>query len=358
MFDYSERIRLLRSELKKKRFDALVTLFTPHLCYLTGFTGSNALCLVTHSKVFFITDFRYKEQIRSEVVCSRSYVTSGNLFEKAAAEKLLRGCKRIAVEKEYLPLGQFLELRSNFPSVRFVPASEYVESFASIKSETEISLIRNAARITDAVFAKMLKIVRPGISELDVSAEISYYHKRFGAEKDSFEPIVVSGPRGSLPHGKPSSKKIKYGELVTLDLGCICNGYCSDLTRTIAVGKPPAEARKVYSVVFEAQRLAIESARSGMAARNLDRVARSYIRSRGYGRYFGHGLGHGIGLEIHEFPRISARSVHTLRNGNVVTVEPGIYLPGKFGVRIEDDIVVRNGECEVLTTAPKMLMVL
>ena len=208
------------------------------------------------------------------------------------------------------------------------------------------------------MFAKVLKIVRPGVSELDVSAEISYYHKMFGAEKDSFDPIVVSGPRGSLPHGKPSSKRIKQGELVTLDLGCICNGYCSDLTRTVAVGKPSAEARKVYEIVFEAQRLAIESAKGGMAARRLDSIARNYIRSYGYGKYFGHGLGHGIGLEIHEYPRVSARSVHTLRNGNVVTVEPGIYLPGKCGVRIEDDIVVRNGECEVLTTAPKTLIVL
>ncbi len=358
MFDYPKRVRLLRGMLEKNRLDGFVTLFTPHLRYLTGYSGSNGLCLVTNSDVFFLTDFRYKEQIQQEVTCSRSFVTSGNLIEKAAAGKLLRGCKRVGIEKDNLYVGQFLELRSNFPGVRFVPTTEYVESFAAVKNEAEISIIRKAIQITDAVFAKVLKSIRPGISELDVSAEISYYHKKFGAEKDSFEPIVVSGSRASLPHGRPSSKRIKNRELVTLDLGCIYNGYCSDLTRTIAVGKASAEERKVYDIVLQAQQLAIDSAKSGLAGRRLDGVARNYIRSRGYGKYFGHGLGHGIGLEIHEAPRVSARSIHTLRDGNVVTVEPGIYLPGKFGVRIEDDIVIRDGGCEVLTTAPKTLLVL
>ena len=358
MFDYPKRVRLLRGMLEKTRLDGFVTFFSPHLRYLTGYSGSNGLCIVTQSDVFFLTDFRYKEQIQQEVTCSRPVVTSGDLIEKAAAGNLLRGCKRVAVEKDYLPLGQFQELRSNFPKVRFVPTAEYVESFAAVKNDAEISLLRQAIRITDAVLAKVLKIIRPGISELDVSAEISYYHKKLGAEKDSFEPIVVSGSRASLPHGRPSSKKIKNGELVTLDLGCIYNGYCSDLTRTVAVGKAGAEERKVYDVVLKAQQLAIDSAKNGISGRELDGVARKYIRSRGYGKYFGHGLGHGIGLEIHEAPRVSARSLHTLRDGNVVTVEPGVYLPGRFGVRIEDDIVVRNGGCEVLTTAPKTLMIL
>ena len=199
--------------------------------------------------------------------------------------------------------------------------------------------------------------MKPGISELDVSAEISYLHKKHGAEKDSFDPIVVSGPRSSLPHGRPSSKKIKRGELITLDFGCFYNGYCSDLTRTVAVGKLSGETRKVYGIVLDAQLKAIDCAQSGVEAKDLDRIARSHIHSKGYGKYFGHGLGHGIGLQIHEFPRVSARSTHTLQTGNVITVEPGIYLPGKFGVRIEDDIVIRDGRCDVLTAAPKSLMI-
>ncbi len=357
MFDYKERIRLLRDALEKQRCDAFITSFIPHLRYLTGFSGSNGLCIVTHTKVFFLTDFRYKEQIRNEIVCSRSFITSGELIEKAAEEKLLGGCKRAGVEKEYLAFAQYLDLQKKFSAIRFVATSEFVESLASLKSKAEISLITKAVAITDAVFEEVLKIVKAGISELDVSAEISYLHKKHGAEKDSFEPIVVSGPRGSLPHGRPSTKKIKRGELVTLDLGCFYNGYCSDLTRTVAVGKPSVEAREVYSVVLQAQQNAIDSARSGIEAKKFDGVARSYIQAKGYGKYFGHGLGHGIGLQIHEFPRISPRSTHTLQHGNVITVEPGIYLSGKFGVRIEDDIVIRDSGCNVLTNAPKSMMI-
>jgi Xaa-Pro aminopeptidase len=357
MFDYKERIVRLRNALEKNRCDAFITLFSPHLRYLTGYSGSNGLCIVTRHKVFFLTDFRYKEQIKSEVASSRSFITSGELIEKAADEKLLKGCKLVDIEKDYLSFGHYAELRKHFQGVRFLPTSEIVESLASVKSEPEISLIKKAAAITDEVFDRIIGTIKPGVSELDVSAEISYLHKKLGAEKDSFEPIVVSGPRGSLPHGRPSSKKIQHGELVTLDLGCFYKGYCSDLTRTIALGKPSAEARKVYAIVLDAQQKGIESARSGMAAKTLDGISRGVIHAKGYGKYFGHGLGHGIGLQIHEFPRLSTRSTHTLRTGNVVTIEPGIYLPGKFGVRIEDDIVVRNGLCDVLTTSPRSLIV-
>lgn len=357
MLNYKERIRLLRAELQKKHLHAFATSFPPHLRYLTGFSGSNGLCIVTGSKVFFLTDFRYKEQIRNEVVCSRSYITSGDLVEKAAEENLLRGCKQTGFEGEYLSFSNYREFKKNFKSQRFVSTSEIVESFASVKNDDEISFIKSAVAITDKVFSEIVKIAKPGISELDISAEISFLHKKYGAEKDSFEPIVVSGPHGSLPHGKPSSKKIKRGEFLTLDLGCFYKGYCSDLTRTIALGKPSDKARKVYQIVLDAQRRAIDSVRSGMPAKELDNVARSHIASKGYGKYFGHGLGHGIGLRIHEFPRVSSRSTHTLQSGNVITIEPGIYLPGLFGVRIEDDIVVRNGQCEVLTQSPKTLLV-
>ncbi len=358
MFDYKKRIRSLRTELENKQYDAFITSFMPHLRYLTGFSGSNGLCIITRTKVFFLTDFRYKEQIEAEVVCSRSFITSGELIEKAAEENLLRGCKHVGVERDYLSLAHYSDLRKHFTSTRFAPASELVEQLASRKTEDEILLIAKAVAITDAVFEEILKVIRTGISELDISAEISYLHKKHGAEKDSFEPIVVSGKRGSLPHGRPSSKKIKRGELITLDLGCFYHGYCSDLTRTVAVGKPSVEARKVYGVVLEAQRKAIDYARIGIEAKSLDRVARSDIHDKGYGKYFGHGLGHGIGLQIHELPRVSVRSTDILQPGNVITVEPGVYLPGKFGVRIEDDIVIRNGGCEVLTMAPKSLIVI
>jgi Xaa-Pro aminopeptidase len=357
MFDYNERVRLLRATLEKKHLDAFVTSFLPHLRYLTGFSGSNGLCIITHAKVFFVTDFRYKEQIQTEIACSRSYITRGSLVEMAAEKRLLRGCHRVGFEKEFLTFFQHQEHRKSFSAIRFVPTSDIVESLSSIKKKDEIALIKKAIDITDNVFSELLAIIKPEISELDISAEISYLHKRHGAEKDSFEPIVVSGVRGSLPHGKPSSKKIKRGDMVTLDLGCFYKGYCSDLTRTIAVGNPSAQAKKVYHIVFDAQRLAIEAAHSGLSAKKLDGVARSHIRSKGYGGYFGHGLGHGIGLQIHEYPRVSTQSTHTLHTGNVITIEPGIYVPKEFGVRIEDDIVIQDETCNVLTKSSKELIV-
>lgn len=357
MFDHTERLRLLRAALESNRLDAFVTSFTPHLRYLTGFSGSNGLAIVTHSRLYFLTDFRYKEQIRGEVKCSRSFITSGVLAEKGGEKKLLRGCKQVGFEEEYLTFAHFQELKKSFTGVRFIPTKELVEDLASAKDRDEIAIIKKAAAITDTVYSELLDIIKPGVTELDLSAEISYLHKKHGAEKDSFEPIVVSGARGSLPHGRPSAKKIKRGEMVTLDLGCVYQGYCSDLTRTISVGKPSVQARKVYGIVLEAQQRAIDAARSGISARSLDSVARGFIRSKGFGKYFGHGLGHGIGLQIHEYPRISTRSTNTLRPGNVITIEPGIYLPGKFGVRIEDDILVRNERCEMLTKSSKSLTV-
>lgn len=357
MFDYTQRVRLIRAAMEKKHLDAFVTSFLPHLRYLTGFSGSNGLCLITHSEVSFVTDFRYKEQIQTEIACSRSYITRGSLVEMAAKKELLQGCRRVGFEKEFLTYFQYQEHRKNFSAVRFAATSDIVESLSSIKKKDEIDLINKAIDITDKVFSKLLAIVKADVSELDISAEISYLHKSYGAEKDSFEPIVVSGVRGSLPHGRPSSKKIKRGDMVTLDLGCFYKGYCSDLTRTIAVGNPSTQTRKVYQIVLDAQRLAIEAAQSGLSAKKLDGVARNHIRLQGYGGYFGHGLGHGIGLQIHEYPRVSTQSTHTLHTGNVITIEPGIYVPKKFGIRIEDDIVIDDRACTVLTKAPKELIV-
>ena len=357
MFDYQERIRQLCASLEKNNLDAFVTSFLPHLRYLTGFTGSHGLCVITQSKVFFLTDFRYKEQIQNEIACSRSYVTRGSLVEKAAEKGLLRNCARTGFEREFLTYSEYQEHQKNFKAIRFVAVADIVESLSSIKDRNEVGSITKAVEITDRVFSKLLAIIKPGISELDVSAEISYLHKSHGAEKDSFEPIVVSGVRGSLPHGRPSSKKIQHREMVTLDLGCFYQGYCSDLTRTIAVGTPSGLAKKIYKIVYDAQQRASDAARNGIAAKKVDGVARGYIRSKGYGGYFGHGLGHGIGLQIHEYPRVSAQSTHTLRTGNVITIEPGIYVPKELGVRIEDDVVIQDGGCNVLTKSPKELII-
>jgi Xaa-Pro aminopeptidase len=198
-------------------------------------------------------------------------------------------------------------------------------------------------------------LIKPGISEIEIASEISYLQRKNGAERDAFDIIVASGWRGALPHGVATDKKIKKGELVVIDFGCVYNGYHSDITRTIAVGKISSEARKIYNIVLEAQKIAIESVRSGMKANELDAVARNYIKRKGYAKFFKHSLGHGLGTEIHTLPRISPRSDYVLKDGNVITIEPGIYIPGFCGVRIEDDILV-NSTALSLTTLPKNLI--
>lgn len=218
--------------------------------------------------------------------------------------------------------------------------------------------MRRAQAVTDAVFEHLLEFIKPGMQEQEIAAEIVYQHLSRGAERMSFDPIVASGPNAALPHGRPTSKRLQQGELVLVDMGCFVDGYASDMTRTIAIGEPGDEARAVYNLVLDAQERAIESAHGGIASADLDDAARSVIAAGGYGDYFSHGLGHGVGLQIHEWPRVSYHVDYTLPVGAAVTIEPGIYLPDRIGVRIEDLIILREDGCDNLTASPKSLICL
>lgn len=350
------RVEKLRSEFDNLGIDGCLVTFPPHLRYLSGFTGSCGLGLVTRTSQHLITDGRYVTQARRQVRGWRIFVTQDSLFEQL--RKLLKKGLRLAFDGNTLSYTAFLALKNKFPHVRFVSKLNTIEGIASVKEASEIPHIRKAIAISDRVFAELLDFIRPGVAELDIAAEISYRQRKYGAEGDAFDSIVASGERGALPHGRASARKIRKGELVTLDFGCVTEGYSSDLTRTVSVGKPPAQWRKIYQIVLDAQLRAIDSAASGMLARDLDAVARSYIRKMGYGSSFPHSLGHGLGMQIHEPPRISSLSTARLRSGNVITIEPGIYIPNRGGIRIEDDILIRNGSCEVLTRAPKELVIL
>ncbi len=352
------RLAALRKKLIESRLDALLVTFLPNVRYLTGFSGSNGICIATGNSQAFLSDGRYRLQARDEVHGYRIVIASGSLFEAAAKNGLLLNRGKIGYEEQHVTVAELRNLKKLLPHVKFIPTSGYVEELSAVKDRDEIDLIKKAVAITDRVFGKLLHVVKPGISELDIAAEISYLHRNHGAEADAFEPIVASGKRGALPHARATEKNIKKGEMVTIDMGCRYDGYHSDLTRTIAVGKPSARMRKIYEVVADAQQLAIDAAGSGISGRALDAVARTYIKKKGYGKYFSHSLGHGLGLQVHEQPRLSALSTDTLMNGNVVTIEPGIYIQGIGGVRIEDDVVVRNSFCEVLNKAPKELIVL
>lgn len=352
------RLEEVRRKLSRLKLQAIVITALPHVRYLTGFTGSNGVCVVTLGDQFLFTDGRYREQVRDEVQGFHTVVTSGSLFEAMKSRKLLAKTSRVGYESQNMSVSSLATLQKQFPRNKFVPTSFLMEEIAAVKDADEIESIKEAVRITDEVFEQILGVIREGVRENEVAAEIAYRHRRLGAEADAFEPIVASGIRGALPHARASAKAIHKGDMVTLDLGCRVRGYHSDLTRTVSVGPPSDELKRVYQVVRDAQEKALGSAKSGMKAKSLDAVARKHIAAQGLGKYFSHSLGHGLGLEVHELPRVSKLSTDTLETGNVITVEPGVYIPGVGGVRIEDDVLIENGSCRVLNSSTKELTVL
>jgi Xaa-Pro aminopeptidase len=340
--------------MRLKGIDAFVVSALPHVRYLTNFTGSNALFVLRARSSLLLTDSRYQRQVRLEMPDLPSRITRENLIDTAASVAL-KDCSNIGFESEHLPHNQYRRLRKGLPGTRILPLSGLVESLTQVKRADEIRLIRQAIAISERVYRLVLDRLRPGVRELDIAAEISYLHKRNGAEMDAFEPIVVSGPRSAMPHARPTEKRIKKGETIVLDLGCCLKGYHSDLTRTVVLGRASTEVRRMYAAVVEAGKAAVEAAGPLMAARELDGIARKKIAAAGFGKYFVHSLGHGIGLRLHERPRISPLSKDRLQAGNVITIEPGVYIPRIGGVRIEDDILLTGNGCEVLTHSSRNL---
>lgn len=357
-YNYQRRINSLRNEMQKRKLDAFISSFLPTTQYLCGYHGSNGLLIVTKLKSFFLTDFRYQEIVQTEVNADEKIIAQGSLSKAAAEKKIFSTIKKIAFEKDRLTVAEFEVLKKNLAGKKLIPGSTIVEDLRAVKDEDEVRTLKRAFDISDRVFQTIIGMIKPGMSELEISAEISYLHKKYGAQDDAFDVIVASGERGSLPHGTASVKKINNGQFITLDFGCVVNGYHSDMTRTICAGKPTAEMKKVYRVVLDAQQKACDAVRSGVLAKKIDAIARKHIQSRGYGKYFGHSLGHGVGLEIHELPRVAPKSKEKLTAGHVITIEPGIYIPKQFGVRIEDTVVVREQGCEILTSSPKELIII
>lgn len=353
------RITRVQQELQKRGFDALLVSSLLHIRYLTGFTGTNALLILTPTSSILLTDVRYALHVREQVkVCKRIIVTQRGLLEEAARRGLFDTLSKVGFEAAQVTYAQYRSMRKLFPHVSFASTRDIVEEAMVVKDEEELAHIRAAVKISDRVFEEVVKIIRPGVTEAEIAAEISYFHRMFGAEGDAFDTIVASGERSAFPHARASQKPIKSGELVTLDFGCVVSGYHSDITRTVLVGKPSRRARQLYDAVRAAQEEAIQSARGGMWARDLDAVARRRVARAGFGKFFQHSLGHGLGLHVHERPRVSQLSKERLAAGSVITIEPGIYIPQFGGVRIEDDVVLRDTDCEVLSTAPKDFLII
>ena len=353
----ANRITKVIGILDELNLDAFYVNYIPNIRYLSGFSGSSALVIISKKKQYFLSDFRYKDQSAAQVKGYEiiiNYVASDELAKIFTAEKY----KRVGFESSRVTVSSLENLKKLFPVIEFVPVFERIEKLTMPKSPDEIECIKKAVEISDRTFDKLLKFIKPGMTELEVSAEITYTHKKLGASKDSFDPIVASGWRGALPHGIASEKIIEKGEMVTLDFGCIYNGFASDITRTISMGEPLPEMKKIYGIVLEAQLKAIAAAKEGASSKAVDGVARDLIAAAGYGDKFGHGLGHGLGIDVHEGPSLNQRTDLPLPLGSVVTIEPGIYVEGLGGVRIEDDIVITAAGCEVLNKAPKELIIL
>jgi Xaa-Pro aminopeptidase len=322
--------------------------------YLTGFTGTNGACVVGPGMLVFFTDFRYTERAEREV---------GPEWERPEAERELvpqiaaRMKGRVGFEDSKLSVRQLARLEAaTGEDVDLVPAGDLVEELRAVKEPEELDRIASAAELADDVYRWALERGLAGRTERDIARDCEARIRELGAEP-SFPPIVAGGANGALPHAEPEDRQIASGELVVFDMGALLDGYCSDCTRTYATGEPGDDARRVYELVLAAQKAALGAIRPGAAGKRVDAVPREMIAQAGHGDHFGHGTGHGVGLEVHEGPRLAATSEEELRDGNVVTVEPGVYLPGRFGVRIEDLVVVTADGHRNLSGLPKELQV-
>jgi Xaa-Pro aminopeptidase len=353
---FAERRRRLLDRMAQDGLESLIVTDRLNLRYLSGFTGSHGALCISSEETVMVTDGRYAEQASREALGVRVEIT------REAPTKVLgkyahdRGWRSVGAEAEHLSWVQQQELSEEVGEGILKSTKGLVESLRLVKDETEIEALRRAGRLVDEVYQEIVRTLRPGMKEREAAGRIAYEFMRRGARGVSFESIVASGPRSSLPHGVASEKEIEAGELVVLDFGCHIGGYASDFTRTVAIGEPNAEQRRIHGIVLDAQRAAREAARSGLISRELDAVARRVIEKAGEGERFTHSLGHGLGMAVHEEPRLSETSDTVLQPGMVVTIEPGIYIPGWGGVRIEDTVVIGDNGAESLTSSPRDLM--
>lgn len=348
----ADRIKNLRALLPKLKLDAVLVTNLINVRYLTGYTGTEGTLIVTKRSAYFYTDSRYTTQAKQQVRKAKVIIFTDKF---KSIGKTLSGLKvsRMGIEGDSVTVNLRASLSKVCKKIRLVALSSQVDQLRLCKFPEEIDALKEVIALSEKAFKIVIRKLKPGINEIAFARLLEIEMLRLGAEGFAFETIVGSGPRGAMPHGVASDKVIKNGELVVIDYGAIYNGYYSDQTVTMPVGKVPALAKKIYQIVWDAQRRAIDFAKPGITGAQLDTAARQVIINAGYGKYFGHGLGHGVGLEIHEGPRASQLYKKKLLPGMVVTIEPGIYLPGKFGVRHEDMILITDSGCELLTTINK-----
>lgn len=352
-----EKLIRLREAMGKVNIDSLFITNPYNRRYLTGFTGTAGVVFISQKSAKLITDFRYIEQAGKQVQGFEIVEHKGTVIEEVAKQAQELKSKKLGFEQGYLTFAAYKAYEKQVQT-ELVPTSGIIENLRLIKTPAEIKILKEAADVADRAFTHILNFIRPGITELAVSNELEFFMRKEGATSSSFDTIVASGKRSALPHGVATDKVIETGDLVTLDYGAYYNGYVSDITRTVAVGQPSEKLVKIYDIVLEAQLRGMAGIKPGMTGKEADALTRTFINEKGYGEYFGHSTGHGIGLEIHEGPALSIKSDLILQPGMAVTVEPGIYVPGVGGVRIEDDTMITLAGNEALTHSKKELIIL
>jgi Xaa-Pro aminopeptidase len=358
--NFGRRLRLLQATLGTHRLDALLITYLPNIRYLCGFTGSAGVLIITTRDKVLLTDGRYTEQAREEVKGAKVRIVKKSAL-LAAAEWLQKKprLRRIGIEAAHMTVADRAALATAIGKRTVILAAPpLVEPLRMIKDEDEIASIRAACHLGVELFRTVTASLRPKASESEVAGELEFAARQAGAEQMAFPTIIAGGVRSALPHGRASRASIPANGFVVCDFGVILAGYCSDMTRTVHVGRPQSDARSGYNAVREAQQAALETVKPGVTVGEVDHAARKLLYNRGLGKFFTHSTGHGLGLEIHEAPKIAAAQKEVLRPGMVITIEPGVYLPGKWGIRIEDTIVVTETGCEILTSCPKDLLTL
>jgi len=352
----SKRISKFKQELENHGLDGALIYSDTNRNYLTGFTGNESYIIVTNSKQLFITDSRYTEQAKIEVPDFEILEYKTNIAEFIAQTVEDLGIKYLGFEDNFMSFKFYNTLKNKLKNCSLVSMNEIIENLRQIKDAQEIENIERAAHITDEAFKHILSFIKPGITEISIALELEFFMRSKGASAISFPIICASGVRSSLPHGIATKKVVETGDILTLDFGCVYNGYCSDMTRTVIIGKGDQKQKEIYNIVLNANKIALDHIKSGVTGEELDSVARNIIENSGYGTYFGHGLGHGVGMDIHELPHVSKKGVDPLKAGMIITDEPGIYIPGFGGVRIEDLVLVTEDGYRVLSSSPKELI--
>ena len=354
---YNQRQGQLKSLLAEKKLDGILITNLTNIRYISGFTGSAASCLVTPQGNYFISDGRYIEQSKEQVSGFERFIYMSSHFEQIKKNNLNPDGYRLAFEGDHMSYAQYSTMKKIFPNTIWENTSMILEDLAAVKDEHELDCIRTAVEVTDKVYEEILPMLQPGYTEKQVANAMVAKYREY-AEGEAYSPIVATGPNGALPHAIPTDREFKKGDFIVIDAAAKYGGYHADMTRTPVVQEATDKHHEIYAIVKEAQQRGCDTAKAGVPCKTVDSATREYIHSMGYGEYYTHGTGHGLGLEIHTSPRFSPQSTSVLEANNVMTIEPGIYLAGWGGVRIEDDVIIKEDGCEILNKTTKDLVIL